>query len=68
MSSRSEWTADGRKSCPRCSSTVGTLVFLDIDEFGVSRRRITKRDPKGVQSWCVRCRSSSSQRDHRMAA
>ena len=45
------------KSCPLCSVTKGEHVFfLRPDDFGVSDRRETERNPDGVQSYCEVCR------------
>lgn len=49
-----------QKSCPKCSIGDGTKhVFYDQIDFGFTDKRITKKNPKGIQSYCKECRSKS---------
>jgi phage FluMu protein Com len=50
----------GQKSCPKCSVENRTEhIFYDEADFGFSDKRITKNNPKGIQSYCKNCRSKS---------
>ncbi|BCR36673.1 hypothetical protein MPAN_015660 [Mariniplasma anaerobium] len=56
----SVYNDQGQKSCPKCSVKNGKIhVFYDESEFGFSDKRITKHNPKGIQSYCKTCRSHS---------
>ncbi len=56
----SVYNSKGQKSCPKCSSNNGKEhVFYDLIEFGFTDKRVTKSNPKGIQSYCKSCRMKS---------
>lgn len=55
---KSVYNENGQKSCPKCSVIDGKKhIFYDQTEFGFTEKRITKNNPKGIQSYCKSCRS-----------
>lgn len=46
------------KSCPKCSVTHGMqhVYFSTPGEFGTTKKRISNKNPDGVQSYCESCR------------
>jgi len=56
----SVYNSRDQKSCPKCSVENGREhVFYDQSDFGFTEKRITKNNPKGIQSYCKTCRSRS---------
>lgn len=56
----SVYNEKGQKSCPKCSTDNGVEhVFYDQTQFGFTDKRITKKNPKGIQSYCKNCRNKS---------
>lgn len=46
------------KSCPGCSRNHGEHIFYKCPEdFGMTKKRITKNNPLGLQSHCSKCRA-----------
>lgn len=47
------------KSCPRCSTTHGSMhVFHPYPYgFGTTEARVSDHNPDGIQSYCVECRT-----------
>ncbi len=41
------------KSCPRCSEIDGNEhIYFHESDFGFTDKRITKKNPDGIQSYC----------------
>lgn len=60
MLNMSIYNDKGQKSCPKCSTQNGRVhVFHDQSNFGFTDKRITSKNPKGIQSYCKGCRSRS---------
>lgn len=51
-----------KKSCPKCSQANGSVhVFYDYPSaFGITSKRVTKKNPDGPQSYCTSCRGSQT--------
>jgi hypothetical protein len=57
---KSIYNKDGLKSCPKCSVENGKEhIFYPLENFGFSDKRITKRNPNGIQSYCKKCRTNN---------
>lgn len=50
---------NGYKSCPHCSNNCDEHIFYPVIHFGWSEKRVTLKNPDGIQSWCSRCRNNS---------
>ncbi len=66
---RSFTSTDGKmKSCPRCSTTHGSMhVFHhDPEGFGTTPARVSPTNPDGIQSYCVDCRTLEAGEDSKV--
>ena len=48
------------KSCPHCSQNSDEHIFCPKAKFGWTERRVTAKNPTGIQSWCAACRGNHS--------